>query len=106
MTDNLTKGITPAQAKRILQDWIEDDDHAASLSHWPDLREAYEALKAVAESLDEPSSKATHRFAIGDEVIVSRWNAPGKIRSLAYLLEAPFVGYENEHDLRPPSERT
>lgn len=39
-----------AHAKRILQDWIEDEAHAESLKHWPDLHEAFEWLRSVAES--------------------------------------------------------
>lgn len=43
--------IGPAYAKRILQDWIEDNDHVAMIKqYWPDLFAAYEWLKSVAES--------------------------------------------------------
>lgn len=45
-----------AHAKRILQDWIEDEAHAESLQHWPDLRVAFEWLRSIADGpSDEPS---------------------------------------------------
>lgn len=52
----MTNPLSKAHAKRILRDWIEDADHAASVAHWPDLLEAYQALRAIAESPDEPSA--------------------------------------------------
>jgi hypothetical protein len=59
--------ISKAHAERILQDWIEDDAHAESLRHWPDLRAAYEALHAIAESSSvEPTPSRCHFMAFRD----------------------------------------
>jgi len=61
LSDETLGNLSQAHAKRILQDWIEDDAHAESLRHWPDLRAAYEALRAVSESASvEPKGDVLH----------------------------------------------
>ena len=53
-----TPRLSKAHAKRILQDWIEDNEHVALVkASWPDLHKAYAALKAIADSPEEPSPR-------------------------------------------------
>lgn len=55
--------LSKAHAKRILQDWIEDESHAELIREsWPDLFEAHEALRAIAEGLPLGPRETSARY--------------------------------------------
>jgi hypothetical protein len=43
------------------------------------------------------------KFRIGDDVVVTRWHAPAKVKGFIYELEEPFQYPERERDLSPPT---
>jgi hypothetical protein len=53
-----------------------------------------------------PETRTCAKFRIGDDVVVTRWHAPAKIKGFIYELEEPFQYPERERDLSPPAAKT
>lgn len=71
---------------------------------------AHAALTGIAHGYDwidepavEPSGQQA-RFGVGDDVVITRWNAPAKVAGFLYKLEPPFEYPEDERDLSLPGE--
>lgn len=93
----MTPRLSKSHAKRIIQDWIEDNEHVALVkASWPDLHEAYVALKAIADSPVETSPPLNPI-------------SPLELATLfhdRYEELAPHFGYETRKDTRQFSSET